>query len=376
MIGRIAVSLAALRANAHALRELVRPARAAFVVKSNAYGHGLVDVALAIEPYAAQLCVYSLEEALALRRGGVTAPVLVMGPVPANALDAAYAAKVSIALWDMHGYLYDVVRVAERRHGAFSVHVKIDTGTARFGIDSREAPDAIEEYLRRPELHVAGIFSHLAAAEELDSPYTLAQLARLEGVCARVEPLLHQRGAHPTRHIAASAAAMLWPQTRLDMARIGIALYGLWPSPQARNAMLASALELQPALTYLSSLAAVREIPAGTPVGYGLSHIASERTRIGVVPLGYADGIPRALSNTGAFVVDGARCPIVGRVCMNVTLLDLAAAPAARAGSAVTLIGTQGEATVSADDWAECAGTINYEIVARLPAEIPRDYEA
>lgn len=376
MIGRIAISLRALRANAQALRALVAPARAAFVVKSNAYGHGLVDVALAIEPFAEQICVYSLEEALALRHGGITAAILVMGPIPANALDAAFAAKVSIALWDVHGYMYDVVRVAERRHGQFPVHVKVDTGTARFGIDAPQAADAIEEYLRRPELRVAGIFSHLAAAEELDSPYTLAQLARLQDVDARIEPVLRAGTPHPVRHIAASAAAMLWPQTRLDMVRIGIALYGLWPSAQTRTAMAEQSLELQPVLSYTSSLAVVREIEAGTAVGYGLSHIASERTRIGIVPLGYADGIPRALSNKGAFVVDGVRCPIVGRVCMNVTLIDLATAPRARAGSPVTLIGTQGGTTVSADDWAAYADTINYEVVARLPAEIPRDYEA
>ncbi len=375
MIGRIAISLGALRANAQALKAFVAPARAAFVVKSNAYGHGLVDVARAIEPFAEQLCVYSIEEALALRHGGITCAILIMGPIPPNALDAAFAAKVSIALWDVHGYMYDVARAADRRRGQFAVHVKVDTGTARFGIDSRHAADAIEEYLRRPELRVAGLFSHLAAAEELDSPYTLAQLARLEDVFARIEPLLRER-PRPTRHIAASAAAMLWPQTRLDMVRIGIALYGLWPSEPTRNAMREQALELQPALTYTSSLAAVREIEAGTAVGYGLTHIASERTRIGIVPLGYADGIPRALSNKGAFIVDGARCPIVGRVCMNVTLLDLGSAPAARSGTPVTLIGTQGETTVSAEDWATGAETINYEIVARLPAGIPRDYEA
>lgn len=376
MIGHIAVSLGALRANARALRELVLPARAAFVVKSNAYGHGLVEVALAVEPFAEQLCVYSIEEALALRHGGVTAPVLVMGPVPPGALDAAYTAKVSIALWDVHGYLYDVVRVAERRHGEFPVHVKVDTGTSRFGIDAREAADAIEEYLRRPELQVAGIFSHLAAAEELDSPFTLAQLARLENVSRRIEPLLRKSSVRPQLHIAASAAAMLWPQTRLDMVRIGIAVYGLWPSPKTAEAMRAASFELRPALEYTSTVSAVREIEAGTAVGYGLSYVAPERTRIGVVPLGYADGIPRALSNRGAFVVEGVRCPIVGRVCMNVTLLDLGAAPAARAGSTVTLIGEQGGASVSADDWAASAETINYEIVARLPSEIPRHYEA
>lgn len=177
------------------------------------------------------------------------------------------------------------------------------------------------------------------------------------------------------RHIAASAAAMLWPKTRLDMARIGIALYGLWPSPQTRIAMNGAKFELEPALSFTTRLAVVREVEAGTPIGYGCTYHAPKATRIGVVPLGYADGIPRLLSNRGAFVAGGARCPIVGRVCMNMTMIDLAGAPQVKPGDPVTLIGSEGAASVTADDWGDWAETINYEIVTRLPEHLTRIFE-
>jgi alanine racemase len=167
---------------------------------------------------------------------------------------------------------------------------------------------------------------------------------------------------------------MLWPQTRLDMVRIGIALYGLWPSPQTRIAMNGANFELEPALTFETRLTAARTVEAGTPIGYGCSYHAPKRTRIGVVPLGYADGIPRALSNKGAFVIGGVRVPIVGRVCMNMTLVDLGAVPAAKPGDVVNLIGGEGDACVTAEDWAQWSDTINYEIVTRLPAELRREY--
>lgn len=374
VIGSLEISLDALRANAAALRALVAPVRAAFVVKSDAYGHGLVQTARAVEPLAAYLCVYALDEAIALRDAGINSPVLVMGPVPANDLEEAFARNVEIALWDSHGYLRALANVAAQRHGRFGVHVKIDTGVARFGIDIGSAPDAIEDYARMPEIELRGIFSHLAAAEELDSPFTQTQLARFSTVSEAVTPFLEPRGVRPIRHIAASAAAMLWPQTRLDMVRIGIALYGLWPSDQTRVAMNGAALELQPALSFTSTLAAVRDVESGAPIGYGCTFHAPRGMRIGAVPLGYADGIPRALSNRGAFLVHGARCPIVGRVCMNVTLIDLTAAPHAKPGDRVTLIGRDGEQSVTADEWALWADTINYEIVARLPGHLPRVY--
>ncbi|MGR4063920.1 MAG: alanine racemase [Vulcanimicrobiaceae bacterium] len=374
MIGGLRISLAALRHNASALSEMVGPKAAAFVVKSNAYGHGLVETALAIEGFASRLCVYDVEEAIALRDGGVTKPILALGPVPAEALERAHAAKVEISLWDTHAFLRRVQVAGRKRRRPFPVHVKINTGLNRLGLDPGDLSDALENVMQFPEIEIAGIFSHLASAEELDSPYTMHQLDVFERAYAQSAPTLAAKGLRPLRHLAASAAAMLWPQTRLDLSRFGIALYGLWPSPQTREAMNSNGIDLRPALSYHSTLAVVRTVPAGEPIGYGNSFHAPRDLRVGVVPCGYADGVPRALSNRGAFLVDGARCPIVGRVAMNVTEVDLTGAPGAHAGSQVTLIGRDGEAEVVADEWAQWCETINYEIVARLPAELPREY--
>ena len=254
------------------------------------------------------------------------------------------------------------------------MHLKINTGLNRLGLEPHELVDAAEDYLRVSEIAIAGIFSHLSSAEELDSPYTMHQLETFERALAQVKPVLEAREIVPVRHIAASAAAMLWPQTRLDMSRFGIALYGLWPSPQTRAAMGDGAIGLEPALSYESELVVARTIAAGAQVGYGATYHAPHDMRIGVVPAGYADGIPRALSNRGAFVVDGALCPIVGRVAMNMTSVDLSAAPNAHVGSKVTLLGAGGEPRVDAEMWATWCDTINYEIVARLPSELPREY--
>ncbi|MFY9885114.1 MAG: alanine racemase, partial [Candidatus Cybelea sp.] len=374
MIGKLEVSLGALRHNAALLRDLVGERRTAFVVKGNAYGHGLLPTARAIEPYAARLCVYTIEEALGLRTGGISAPILVMGPVPPEALDDAFGADVELALWSTREFVRRVCAAARKRQRAATIHVKVNTDLNRLGFEPHELVDALEDVIRLPEIAIAGIFSHLASAEELDSPYTMHQLDAFERALAQAKPLLDRQSLRPVRHIAASAAAMMWPQTRLDMARFGIALYGLWPSPQTREAMRATPLDLRPALRYHSQIVVTRTIAAGASVGYGGSFHAPRDMRVGVVPAGYADGVPRALSNRGAFAVDGAICPIVGRVAMNMTEIDLSAAPNARAGSAVTLIGVDGDAAIAAEDWATWSETINYEIVARLPSELPRVY--
>jgi alanine racemase len=368
------ISLGALRHNAGLLRHLVGAPRAAFVVKGNAYGHGLVPVARAIEPLAARFCVYTIEEALALRAGGILAPLLVLGPTPFDALDEALAANLELVLWSTGEFARGLCAAARKRQRPAAVHVKVNTDLNRLGFEPDELVGALEELLGLPEIALTGIFSHLASAEELDTPYTMHQLARFESALAQAQPLLDGRSLVPQRHIAASAAAMLWPQTRLDMARFGIALYGLSPSPQTRSALRDSSLDLRPALSYRSHLIVTRTIAAGASVGYGGSFHAPREMRIGVVPAGYADGIPRALSNRGAFAVDGAICPIVGRVAMNMTEIDLTAAPNAHVGSTVTLIGGDGTAKIAADDWATWADTITYEIVTRLPSGLLREY--
>lgn len=374
MIGGLRISLAAIARNARLLRDLVRPSAAAFVVKGNAYGHGLLQVAKAAEPFAARLCVYEMEEALALRAGGVVVPILVLGPIPPDGLDDAVGARLEVAVWSAGAFARRLSAAARRREATARVHVKVNTDLNRLGFEPHELVDALEDLLGVPEIELTGIFSHLASAEELDSPYTMHQLHGLERALAQAAPLLERRDLTPLRHIAASAAAMLWPQTRLDMVRFGIALYGLWPSEQTREALGKAPVELRPALSYHSEIIVTRTIAAGASVGYGGSFRAPRDMRIGVVPAGYADGVPRALSNRGRFIVDGALCPIVGRVAMNMTEIDLTAAPNAHAGSQVTLLGRDGQACVSADDWASWAETINYEIVTRLPAHLDREF--
>lgn len=374
MIGGIEISLSALRHNAGVLRDLVGMRRAAFVVKGNAYGHGLVPTARAVEPFARRICVYSIEEAIALRDGGITAPLLILGPIPQDALDDALATGAELSLWNAKNFARLVCTAARKRQVRAAVHIKVNTDLNRLGFQPHELTDAVEEFLRLREIEIAGIFSHLASAEELDSPYTMHQLDALERAIAQSRPLFERRSMTPIAHIAASAAAMLWPQTRLDMSRFGIALYGLMPSPQTREALYNAPIDLQPALAYRSQIVVSRTVAAGASVGYGGTFHAPHDMRVGVVPVGYADGVPRALSNRGAFIVDGALCPIVGRVAMNMTEIDLSPAPRAHTGSVVTLIGCDGDAVVGADDWANWAETINYEIVTRLPAELPRDY--
>jgi alanine racemase len=374
MIGELRISLAALRHNAELLRAMVGPTHAAFVVKGNAYGHGAVETALAIEGSAVKLCVYSLDEAVELRDGGVTASILILGPIPPADLETAVEIEAEVALWDTGHYVRQLAAAAKQRHTRARAHVKINTGLNRLGISSDSLADAVEDYVQLHDLEIAGIFSHLAAAEELDSPYTMQQLERFNRAYAAAEHTLAEHGPLPIRHIAASAAAMLWPQTRLDMSRFGIALYGLWPSAQTREAVNGAKLPLQPVLSYVTEVVAVQHIAAGDPVGYGTTFHAPRAMGVGVIPLGYADGIPRALSNKGTVLVDGRRCAIVGRVAMNMCFIDLTHAPGAHVGSTVTLIGRDGDAEISADDWAEWAETINYEIVTRLPAHLTREF--
>jgi alanine racemase len=375
VIGTLRISTEALRHNAQALRELVGPHHAAFVVKGNAYGHGMIDTALAIEGLAVKLCVYSIDEALELRDGGITAPILILGPVPPALLDDAMTCDAELALWDTGSFVRDLSQAALRAQKRARVHVKVNTGLNRLGLQPGDLPDAVEAYGRVNGLEIAGVFSHLASAEELDSPYTMLQLERFNDAYQLAEPLFVARGFTPTRHIAASAAAMLWPQTRLDLSRFGIALYGLWPSAGTREAMNGGKLPLQPALSYETELVVLRTIEAGEPVGYGTTFHAPRQMRIGVIPLGYADGIPRALSNKGQVLIDAAHAPIIGRIAMNMCFVDLTHVPGAHVGSKVTLIGRDGDQEITADDWAAWADTINYEIVTRLPVTLLRTYD-
>jgi alanine racemase len=365
------VDRGALRRNVARLRDLARPAQFMAVIKANAYGHGLVPIAEALAGDADVLGVYRADEALAVREAGVTTPLLVLGPVDSADIAALHAAGVAIPLWDVRGFRSDVARVARAQGRPFAVHVKVETGVARLGLPHSYAAAAIAEILDDAALRLDGVFTHLAAVEELESAFTLTQLERFDTAIGPVAAALRAGGTR--LHAAASAAIMLFPRARLDLVRAGIATYGLWPSAATQTA-LAQPFELEPALGWRTALVVVRDVPAGTPVGYGCTYETTRQSRIGVLPIGYAEGIPRAVSNRGAVLVGGRRAPIVGRVCMNMTMVDVTDVPNAHPGQTVTLIGRDGDSRLGAEDWADWAGTIAYEIVARLPAEIPRTY--
>lgn len=371
MIAALEINLGALRRNVERIRALVAPSRVWPVVKADAYGHGLIEVASALEGLADGLCVYAPEEGLTLREAGIKLPILVTGPTPPALLEAAHAAELTLTLWDAGSYRRDLAAIARRRGSPFSVHVKIDTGVTRFGFDAPQAAEAIADLLADRYIAVRGVFSHLAAVEEFALGFSLGQFASFDKALAPVDALLRERGV--LRHIAASAAAIVFPQARLDLVRPGIAIYGLWPSPHTQG-RAGGTLTLEPVLSWRSELAVVREVEAGRSVGYGCTFRTARPSRIGVVPIGYAEGVPRAVSNRGAMLVAGKRAPIVGRVCMNVAFVDVTDVPQARTGSRATLIGVCGDETIAADDWALWAETINYEMISRLPPTIPRLY--
>jgi alanine racemase len=371
VIAELTIDCGALRRNVNRLRALAAPARYAAVIKANAYGHGLIATARALEPAVDAFCVYRADEAFALRAAGIAAPLLVLGPVESRELDALAATGAALTLWSEGAFRRDVARVAERRGAPFPVHVKIDTGVTRLGLDAPRAAGALADYLAAPELALHGVFTHLAAAEELESAYTLGQLARFDAALAPVAAELAARGV--IRHAAASAAAMLFPRLRLDMIRAGIATYGLWPSPETRAAVGQPAL-LEPALSWTTQLVVVRDVPPGRAVGYGCTFVTERPSRIGVLPIGYAEGLPRAASNSGTALVRGRRVPFVGRICMNMSFVDVTDVPGAHPSGRVTLVGRDGDESLDANDVAAAAGTIGYELVARLPAEIPRRY--
>lgn len=346
------IRLSVLVANARALAGRVAPSALCAVVKSNAYGHGLVPVGRALAEAGIgglRLGVFTPSEALALREAGVDAPLIVLGPQ--DDADIGHLSRLGVEL-----ALTDDVDARRYREGA-AVHVKVDTGVGRFGVTTQDAAKTIAR-CESAGARIAGVYSHLANAEDLDERFTMSQLERLRAVPAP---------AGAIRHIAASAAAIMWPATRLDMVRCGIALYGYWPSEAVRAADAARGLTLEHALRWFAPVVQVRDVPAGATVGYGCEFVADRASTIAVLPLGYADGLPRAAGNGALRVRFGdASAPVAGRVCMNACMIDVTdVRPQIVRGDI---------AEIDVDDVARAAGTIAYEVLARLPESLDRIY--
>ncbi|GAB4471955.1 MAG: alanine racemase [Anaerolineae bacterium] len=363
----ITIDLDAVAHNMQAIARHVGPDVMIYgVVKANAYGHGAGHIAHTILANGATgLAVGRTDEGIQLRRLGITADILnlcytVLGEIgtmvehdiipTVNTVEAAQAVSGQAAA------LGKVARV----------HVKVDTGMGRFGQLPEEMLPFLNAISTLPNLEIEGIFTHFSTADERDHGYTHRQLAIFHEVLRAAEAAGHR---FRVRHAANSAATLSMRETHLDAVRPGVAIYGMYPSAEVSREV-----PLKPALSLRSHLGRVRTLPAGSAVGYGRTFVTPRAMPVGLVPVGYGDGYHRLLSSRGAVLVHGKRAPIIGRICMDQFMVDLTAVPEAAEADEVVLIGAQGEDTITAEEVARWAETINYEVTTSLTRRLPRVY--
>ncbi len=361
------VSLGALRNNLRQARELVGPGVGVLaVVKADAYGHGAAAAARAfVEAGAVGLGVSTVEEGVELQRAGVGAPMLVLGGTFAGEEEALVAHDLATAVWteESAGALAAVARANGR---TVAVHVKIDTGMTRLGLDLPDVRPFVGALREHPALRIAGAFSHFASADAVDTESAGAQITRFRQALKAFEAA----GVRLDQvHVANSAAVLSTPHAHFSMVRPGIMLYGYAPAPH-----LASHAALEPAMRLRTRIAQTRPVPKGTPVGYGGTYVTTRPSTIAVLPVGYADGVHRLNSNRAQVLVRGRRAPVAGRVCMDHTMIDVTDVPGVTAGEPVVLLGSQDGAVVSADDVAFWCETISYEVLTAIGKRVPRVY--
>lgn len=336
------------------------------VVKANAYGMGAVPVACALAscPEVAWLGVALAEEGIQLRRAGIRHPILLLGPASPLQVDMLLDGGITPAVYS-NPFLEALESAAASRGATVEAHLKVDSGMGRLGFRPEEIPAALALLTRCAHVRVTGLFSNLASADDPRSAQTDAQLKTFLSILED----LHGAGITPPWvHLANSSGMLAHPPTRLTLCRPGLTLYGLKPSESLPEA------GLRPAAVFHTEVAQVKELSPGTPVGYGATFRTEGPLPLGILPIGYADGLPRCLQGVGHVLVMGARCPIVGRVSMDLTAVDLTAAGPVEAGAPVTLWGRDGDESLGPWDWARWSGTIPYEIMTGLGCRVTRRY--
>ena len=364
----VSIDLDAIRDNVSELVRRAAPAQVLAVVKADAYGHGLVDSArAALAGGASWLGVAQLSEALRLREAGVSAPLLTWLFPPGADIGGAIDADIEVTVGS--SWSLDAVLLASRECGRPArIQVKVDTGLGRGGIltDWPEMVERLAAAQAEGAVEVTGVWSHFAWADAPQHPTVQAQQVRFEEACAE----LARAGVRPPlRHLANSAATLTNPSAHFDLVRPGLAVYGLSPVPDLGDS---AHFGLREAMRVTARLSIVKRARAGQGVSYGHEYVTDRDTVLGLVPMGYADGIPRSAGRTGPVSVGGRRLTVAGRVCMDQFVLDLGPDFAGAAGDEVVVLGRAADGEPSAQDWAQAAGTINYEILTRISSRLPR----
>lgn len=366
----IEISKSALVHNLQTFRNIVSPStKVAGIVKSNAYGHGILEISniLANENIDV-LGVNSIEEALLLQKNFPNLPVLIMGEILNK---EKYKTELSNENFWIVVSRFEDVKFLSKLNPRPKIHFKVDTGMSRLG-QSGKALVATLKNLSKHKLPLDGIMTHFASTEDFtEHSYSMLQLGRFLEAIQIAENLGYK---NLLRHASASASTMLFENARLDMVRIGISLYGLWPSMETRLSlsMLGKEFHLKPVLTWKTRIVHFQNVPSGTFVGYGSTYKTVYPSKIAVIPVGYYEGFNRRLSNIGYVLIHGERAPIVGRVCMNMSMIDVTHINNVQIGDEVVLIGQSGSEFISADFIAQLTNTINYDVVTSLNSNLPR----
>lgn len=363
---RADIDLGAIAHNIRALVQHCAPAEVCAVVKADGYGHGAIAVGqAAIEAGASWLAVALIEEGAVLRKAGITAPILLLSQPRLDDFDAAVHYDLRLTVYTAEG-IEAACDAAAAEDRIARMHLKVNTGMNRVGAAPELIVDLAERITKRPELEFEALWTHCAVADEPGNPFTDQQLDRFDEVVARLDA----RGLRPPLlHAANSAAAIDHPRARLDLVRVGIASYGLAPSPALEGRM-----DLRPAMRLSAEVAMVKRVAAGERISYGLRHTVERPTTIVTVPIGYADGVSRRLSlHGGEVLIGGRRCPIVGMITMDQLMADVGDTEVA-VGDEVVLIGAQGAESIVADDWAAKLDTIGYEVICGIGPRVPRFY--
>ncbi len=361
------IDLAALAENIQQVRKKIGTCDILAVVKANAYGHGALEITRFLSQNTVRPTLFGvafLEEAIALRTGGITDHILLLTGLPLEQIEAVMQYRLSPVIYDFAS-LKALSRAAERAGEVLPVHIKIDTGMGRIGVPVDEALPFIKEAVGQTGIRVEGILSHFAHADLKDSAYTQQQLDSLQNILSSLEA----EGIEiPYRHLANSAAIIQFQAACLNMVRPGLMLYGYSPTNNDPG------FPLKPVMSVKTRVLAIKKVAAGQSISYGRSFFTKQESRIATVAIGYADGYDLRLSNKGVMIAAGQRVPVVGRVCMDMTMLDVSKVPSLSVGDWVTVIGSEGEQSIWADEIARWTGSHVYEVLCGIGSRVKRQY--
>ena len=362
----------ALSHNFNKFRELIGPQVLIMpVIKSNAYGHGMVEIAKIVsEAGADYLGVVNGSEALQLRNNSITTPILVLSYYAKGQIEDLVQQGVDLVVYDLE-IAKEISNIASNSNITAKIHIKVDTGTSRLGVLLEDAADFVELCSELNMIEIVGIFTHFADSENDDWTFTNEQIAKFRDLLFALQ---RNNVRIPIPHAACSAATLAAAETHFNMVRVGISLYGMWPSE--KNKLLVQKkfpeLALKPVLSWKTRIIQIKNLSKGASVGYGCTYSVKNDSTIAVLPVGYNEGYNRLLSNKGTMLLKGKKCSVVGKVCMNLCMIDITRIPGAKVGDEVIIIGKQGKNEITADIIAENTKTINYEVVTRINSEIPR----